>query len=665
MNNTIRSLRTCFFVVLMIHCLLFGPFFEVLGAQGEAFQFFEEEAQVITASRRLEPPEEAPSNITIITEQQIRDSGARTLSELLSALPGIQITTHRKGGEKIWIRGVTAVYNDKTILLIDGFPFKELIYGQHPIDEQLPLTNVKRIEIIKGPASVLYGANALGGVINLITKEPDDQPNAAVTAGLGSWNTQRYSVSMARQADWGGAVFSGTFYDSRGAHHDKDEDGNSTTRRDPNALKHMHLRLFSHSFSLGAYHGSFQTDEPGEPDTQTRTFTNNTSFLNLQWKHPLSEWLSLTARSYYNLFDWGNARRKFKSDGVTLKAVESTTEKTRMIGAGFLAELTRFKDHVVTAGFDFENEKGMEIRRTKIDTTAANPKETLIRFSTPPKPDRNNYGIFLDDHWKIHPFLLLAAGIRQDEHDQYGGQTSPRASLMLTPSQQWSAKLLYGNAFRAPTFRELYITETPKEDDGDPNLKPERIETVELDLQYSPISSLRTNLALYHNTIVDFVAPNSATLQYANMGNRCIYGLEPELRYQWGKRSYAFFNYTLLRARDANGNDMPDVAPEMFNLGLNAAVARYVNIFTILQHVGRRNRASNYQADVVAALQKDLLGAYDRVNLVLSTRDLPVDIAAGIYNVFDVQSFNPNYARGAYDMEHPGRSLMFEMRYAF
>ncbi|MBI4249371.1 MAG: TonB-dependent receptor [Elusimicrobia bacterium] len=659
--DTCRKIFRIYLVIGLVSAEVFGA----SAAGNEALQFFEEEAQVITASRRSEPLAEAPSNITIIAEQQIRDSGARTLSELLSTLPGIQITTHRKGGEKIWIRGTTSVYNDKTVLMIDGFPFKELIYGQHPIDEELPLTNVKRVEIIKGPSSVLYGANAMGGVINLITKEPKDQTQASATAGLGSWNSRRYSVSMGRQADWGGAVFSGTFYDSNGDSHDRDADGAGTTRRDPNRLKNMNLRFFSGGLTLGAYHSIFQTDEPEQPDLETRAFTNNTTLLNLQWAHPLDEGLSLTARSYYNLFDWGNSRRKFKTDGVTLKSIDDATERTQVIGAGILAEFTRFRNHAITTGFDFENEKGREIRRTKIDAKVANPKEILNRFSTPQNPQRSNYGIFMEDHWKIRPFLFLTAGVRQDRHDQYGGQISPRASLILAPDRSWSAKLLYGRAFRAPTFRELYITEIPKEDDGNPNLRPERIETFELELKYLPATSLQANLSLYRNKIADFVAPNPATLQYANIGKYYFHGMEPELRYQWGKRDYAFFNYTFLRAHDENGNDMPDVAPEMFNLGANATVARHLNIYAIVQHMGRRNRPANYQADLASALRRDLLGAYDKVNLVLSTRDLPMDIMVGVYNVFDVQSFNPNYARGGYDIEHPGRSLRMDLRYGF
>lgn len=132
----------------------------------EQIEFFEMSiedlmnVEVVTPSRKPQAIDTAPANIIVITERQIKDSGALTLAELLERLPGIYIPTQGHGEESIYIRGVGERYNNKTLLMVDGYPFRDLYYYSHPINATIPLANVKRIEVIRGPGSSLYGTNA-------------------------------------------------------------------------------------------------------------------------------------------------------------------------------------------------------------------------------------------------------------------------------------------------------------------------------------------------------------------------------------------------------------------------------------------------------------------------------------------------------------------------
>lgn len=654
------------FIYPVICSIFFTASSPAMAENDDIFSFFEEEAQVITASRRLELANEAPSNITVITGERIRDSGAAKLSDILALLPGVQVIQQKNGQENIWIRGAASIYNDKAILLIDGFPLKEVEYGQFPIDERLPIVDIKRIEVVKGPGSVVYGANAFTGVINIITKDHVDVKKAEVVAGFGNWKTQNHSVLIGRTFDQGGMVFSGTFLDSQGSAHSQDSSGNPTSRRRPVQNTTANLKLALGEFTFAARHFEYESGYLSFPDTRDEKLFDNINLFQLGWKRVLGDRLTLSARSFYNLFQNHRDRNEFKADLVTLTNILGSTDKTNSAGAGVYAEYSPNDRHAVISGIDFQREKGIDIRRLQYETTVANPVQSLVRRTDPEQPVLNNWAVFAQETWRFHPSANLNIGLRHDRHDQYGDQTNSRFVLAFHPDETFMSKAIYGTAYRAPSVRELYVHDYPVEvDDGNPNLRPEKIESVELDFRYRPIPRLQTGVALYRNIIRDFIAPNAAVNRYDNVGTYSFYGMEPELIYQWSRDVSVFANYTLLRARDFNGNDAGDIARETYNFGVNALIQRHLNVNAALNHVGRRTRPADYQGAVSAANRADRLGAYNKVNLTLTTRGWPVEVSVAIYNLFDVQAFNTYYGEFKYDLEQPRRSVLGRIKYSF
>ncbi len=615
---------------------------------------------VITAARKEQSITEAPSNITMITAEQIRDSGARTLAEVLTLLPGIAINTHRKGFERIWIRGVVGGYNDKTLLLVDGYPWRELVYGQHSIDEQLPITDIKRVEVVRGPGSALYGANAFAGVINVITKDAEDVDGAEFGIGAGSWDTRSHHFLCGKESEHKGVVFAAHYYDTEGDEHERDRDGELTTKRDPNELVDLSLKASLYDFTLAIRHGRYNTEYLNYEDDRWLKWDSKHYLLQLGWKHSFGERLKLATRGYYNLFDYPREKRKFKED--YLDTLEDTEEKTQVIGAGIQAEYELLQNNSVVIGIDYEKEKAIEITETRYKIAHEKPPLEINRWTEPSQPTNSNWALFVEDIWDVTPWMSLIAGVRRDEHEQYGGQISPRGGVVLSPTNDLAAKILYGKAFRAPSYRELYVIEDEHEEDGNPNLKPEYIETMEVDLDYQPLPQLRVCIGIFQNDIENFIDVRPGDVMYANYGKHRIQGIEPELRVNWRDYVSAFINYTwLFNTEDQDGNKVSDIAEKMANLGVNVRAWEHLNINCALNHVGRRNRAPEYQEDVASENRRDNLGSYERVNIVLTTRSLPVEISAGVYNLFDVQSFNPSHGRADYDVEHPDRSFLVKI----
>jgi outer membrane receptor protein involved in Fe transport len=144
--------------------------------ESELFRF--EEQLVTVASRYAQTVRKAPSIVALITADQIRERGYRTVSDALRELPGIYIWKSTEGRDLAAIRGVVSADNNKLLVLVDGMPWYDGVYTHGFIDDYLPISNIRQIEVIKGPGSAIYGTNAFSGVINVVTFSATDLEGA-------------------------------------------------------------------------------------------------------------------------------------------------------------------------------------------------------------------------------------------------------------------------------------------------------------------------------------------------------------------------------------------------------------------------------------------------------------------------------------------------------
>ncbi len=172
------------FLVLFIFSLSWAE----TGQEKKEYEVYNLGEVVVSAEK---PKVKEISIVSEVTAEDIKATNSKTVAEALSSAPGIRVTTGSKNTPNVSIHGFS---QSRILVLIDGVPYYETKYASLDLN-QIPTENIAKIEITKGAASVLYGANALGGVINIITKKPSEKPYTSVSMEFGENNTQRYSAT--------------------------------------------------------------------------------------------------------------------------------------------------------------------------------------------------------------------------------------------------------------------------------------------------------------------------------------------------------------------------------------------------------------------------------------------------------------------------------------
>ena len=166
----------------------------------EMFAIFSEEEIVVSALKKPQTVSRSPAIMSVVTAKQIRQMGARTLADVLEMVPGFDITMNKNGTREIGVRGILLLDSSKVKVLIDGHSINEPATGGATwLFDSLVVENAKRIEIIRGPGSALYGQNAFLAVINVITKDTDDIDGFQLTTSGGSFDTQNYNVLFGKE----------------------------------------------------------------------------------------------------------------------------------------------------------------------------------------------------------------------------------------------------------------------------------------------------------------------------------------------------------------------------------------------------------------------------------------------------------------------------------
>ena len=186
---------------IFLPTLLFANPFET--TLQDEMQWLEEETFVVSASRVKENIKKTSASVNVIDEEMIEVSGIKNISELLNTVPGISVTQGNIFFNEIEVRGIKDFTSKQVLFMIDGHSIDALLLngGAAPILDKISLDNIKRVEIVKGPASALYGANAFTALINIITKDAADINGVIVNSKIGSYNTKEINLLYGKQFD--------------------------------------------------------------------------------------------------------------------------------------------------------------------------------------------------------------------------------------------------------------------------------------------------------------------------------------------------------------------------------------------------------------------------------------------------------------------------------
>ena len=653
----------------------------------DMFAIFTEEQIVVSALKRPKTVSKSPAIMSVITAKQIKQMGFRTLTEVLDTVPGFDISLSETGEREIAVRGILDTNSQKVKVLIDGHSINDVWSGGISWNyDDLVVENIKRIEIIRGPGSALYGQNAFLTVINVITKDTDDIDGFQLTTSGGAFDTQNYNMLFGKE--YGDLAVSGffDFFDTEGHSEKVEQDvlfpaafskspGRSHNRKEKTDLN---LKLSYNNLEInGKYTKKRRKDYIGVgyalgDDSIIRSAY---MFTELTYKFALGEKLDIIPRVYYDQFNYdpfleqrpdGFVDRfgRIYPDGIQ----GQVRHKQRTVGFENQFNYNLFKGNELTFGFQYEWIHQGDIKSSEFTfnpitfAPLAVPQDFSKDLPFTRKATRQIMAFYLQDEWNITKDVDLTVGVRHDQFPRFGGTTNPRFGLIWRFIEDAHLKLLFATAFRAPNFQELYLTNNGTRA-GDPNLDPEKINTFELGLGYNFTKHIRGNINYFFNRIRDRIILDTTQTpdKFANSGGARVLGVEAELKADYGNDNYAFANYTFQKAEETrNRNRLPDVPVHKANLGVNVGFWKYANANVNTFISGPRPREDG-------DTRRDM-PSYALVNLTLIGRKFMdnFEIRGSVFNLFNKGYDDPAPVDTVpTDFPQPGRSFNVELRYQY
>jgi len=515
---------------------------------------------VYGASGYKQTVNDAPASITIITADEIKRYGYRTLADMLRNVPGFYVTADRDFSY-VGVRGFgpPGDYNSRVLLLIDGHWANHNVNGGAVFGTELPfdIDLVERVEVIRGPNSSIYIANALLAIINVVTKRGHDEKGLSVSGEAGSYGTYKSNLAYGGRFKNGlDVLLSGSYYASHGPGqlYFKDFDSPATNHgiaenADRGRFDQLFTKLSYHDFTLeGSYGPAEQTDPTAswgaifnDPEERMRL---SLGYLDLSYEHRFGADWGYVGRVFYDS-DWVHASYPFDESalGGPPHVLNQLFNLGEDAGASFDVSKRLFRGQTVIAGAEYRD----NFRQNQWDYQS----QPYMSFLDSRRKS-SLWGVHAQDEIPIRSDLTLDLGLSYDHYSTFGGDTNPRAGLIYQPLEGTSLKLLYGQSFRAPTAFELYYSDPTS--GANPNLGPETANTTELVWEQSLQKGFRLVASGYFYPIRGVISaetdPASGLVVYQNRGRVDLRGSEVTLKRQSRSGWEAGLSLSLEYAKD-------------------------------------------------------------------------------------------------------------------
>ncbi len=538
------------FCILILSTIIFMP--TPARAQEEGVYMGDLGVIVITPTRGPRMLKDLPTNVSVITRKEIAESNAQNVGEVLKNRLGVEVRRYGTLGAPSYIglRGCSAY---QTLVMVDGRSVNNTADGIADLS-QFSLDNIERIEIVRGPASALYGANALGGVVNIITR---DATGGRVTVdgnlGLGSFGTRIARLNFGTKDTNVKAYFTVSNNTSDGWRKNSAYDNHNLTGRlaySAGEIGNFELRGAYHKGKLGLPGVNYEFD----PSTWERII--------LEEKFASDPNHNQEDEKKYGVLEYSN---EVKNSKLTVKAYGSSDQRRDRDPD----ELRDDLHENVTRGVETQLNTlygitlGMDIHQDEYEQKNEIDSQTIIGEKT------LNESIFFQEIISLKPFTTTM-GLRYDHHSAYGGQINPSFSLVCQFSQSGeSLKLSFNLArgFRAPTFCDLYqpYTDYGYQAQGNPDLKPEKALSYDFGVEHQWEDLLLSRVTLFETNIEDLIEwamDPSFVWKPSNVARAYSQGVEIEFIHQIMPGLSQSVNYTYLRsAGRKEGEEKYEIAP--------------------------------------------------------------------------------------------------------
>lgn len=672
------------------------------------------EIPVSIASGSARKVAQAAAVTTVITAEQITTMGATELHEVLETVPGIHATLQPVTNDYNYtLRGIGNQTNAEVLMLMNGTRFSVPYQGTHMAGMIVPVEAIQRIEVIRGPGSALYGADAFAGVINIVTKKAGDLDGVTVGARGGNADTksswgqyggqwQGWNVATSLQYSHNGIDPDRIIRSDAQSQIDSSLDGvnpalapNVSLAPGPvqsqNERWNGHLNLQRKHWDLGFWafnetDAGFRAGTSGALDNQGKL--NGSNYLadaRYSSEDAIEDWELQAHASFLHTEVDANSFSFPKGAVLPIDANGNVSQQASVLvtfpdGMRFHPLLKNtvpsfeftgiykgLKDHALRliGGFRYEELNTRETRNFGIGVlgptlppVAGDLKDvTGTPFTFMGNHHRDIWSLALQDEWQLAADWHLTTGLRYDRYSDFGSTLNPRAALVWDINPQLTGKVLYGQAYRAPSFLEQFQKNNPLFI-GNPTLRPETIETTELAFDYRPTNNLRTSLNIYHYSIDDLitggVGSQTETLTVSNNKGQHGYGSEFEWDWKFAEDWNLRGNYAWQAARDkATDRHVSEVPEHHVYTALAWRFMPKWQVQTQINWLG--NRLSNPG-------DSRRLQDYETIDLTLNARKLMgyLDLTASARNLLDSQGKEEAVRSFPDNLPIPGQSFYFE-----
>ncbi|NOR69093.1 MAG: TonB-dependent receptor [Methylomarinum sp.] len=496
----------------------------------------------VSANQKATCTKQAAGIVSVITSEEILNMGARDLIDVLQLVPGFNFGVDISNVVGLGIRGIQA-HEGKVAVFIDGINLNEHRFGTTQFGNHFPIEQIDRIEIIRGPGSIVHGNFAEMGVINIISKTAEQIDGAKVSANYGRFQDgeARKNIEWIAGKKWQDLELS--FSGKRGIAHRSDQTyhdaaGNSFDMSDNNELdaltlnfdakyKNLDVRLLLDDYSVDSRDGFGKTmSKPG------RYLTNKfqTYAANINFQHAFSPAIKLDINGYFSRQNPWERTRKYLDDRAPLLRERVYVDYYKLNAKGTFA--SEAGNYLVL---------GSSISLDKFDLQKADLKQPLPTFSS--------YTVYTEGSYSL-PWFNILAGVRFDAYNEYGTNFAPRIAITKDYGI-FHFKALYSHAFRIPTGgnyqKNAEYNENPDTTEEISQVDPEHTRTTEIELGFHPTEYLDWTVNLFHiqsDDIILYTVDQDNIDFFINAKGQDTQGIETGLRYKGDSWGYLDLNYS-------------------------------------------------------------------------------------------------------------------------
>jgi outer membrane receptor protein involved in Fe transport len=609
---------------------------------------------VVGASKYEQKQSQIGAAVSVITRQEIRAFGWRTLDQALASLPGVYVTYDRQF-TYLGVRGfgLPGDYNTRVLVTINGNRVNDPIFDSGPSGRELPIDMdlVERIEFIPGPGGAVYGQNAMFAVVNIVTRTGAEMNGAEAAVGY-----QEPQSLIEGRASWGAHLdngvdvltsVSGMNAQGQNLFFDYGASGKSGIAwgLDGDRTKQFFGSIARGPWSFEVVYGFEHKDDPtaaylSDPLVPGQYQETGYALTQLQYQ---DKFAGDTLHASVRLFTANDISNEDLSFGGTLYTYPSTPD---LIGVEARLVSTALGAHILMLGVEAQD-------NYNTDQSQIVPAKPALDVYVPGSGYR--VGVYGQDEWHLLNPLAATLGLRVDSNEKTGTALSPRLALIWDATSETTAKALYGVAHRAPnSFEDLAGFEP---DAPSLRLNDETIDTLELDVDHRLGRDLTLRASVYQWTLHDLILENDVTQQYQNTQPVHTHGVELSMDKTWDSGARLRDSVSIQHANYRSGGEVAN-SPEILGK---------LNFSSPLPVDGvRLGYELSYDSSRLT-LNGTPLGGYALSNLFLSTESLArgLEISVGVGNLFDKRYAQPASANHWQDsLEQDGRSVRADLHYA-